>query len=290
MSHLLCLGLGYSARAVALCLARDGWAVSGTGRDAAGLARIAEAGWWAIQFDGTAASSGLTEVLGTATHVLVSIPPDASGDPALRALSDAFHRATALRWIGYLSTVGVYGDHAGRWVDESTPPQPVSQRSRWRLAAEKEWLDLGAARGLSVQVFRLAGIYGPGRSAIDTVRAGTARRIVKPGQVFNRIHVDDIAATVIAGMAHSDATGLFNVTDDEPSPPQDVVAFAAALLGVAPPPEIPFESAELSPMARSFYGETKRVANARIKRELGVTLRYPSYREGLTAIADAGNS
>ncbi|MEZ5851441.1 MAG: SDR family oxidoreductase [Hyphomicrobiaceae bacterium] len=290
MSDLLCLGLGYSARMVATRLAREGWRIAGTAREAGGLDRIADAGWRALPFDAAAPSPALAAALRAATHVLVSIPPDAAGDPVLRCHGDDLRQAAGLCWIGYLSTVGVYGDHAGGWVDEATPPAPVSQRSRWRVAAEAEWLAAGAACAVPVQVFRLAGIYGPGRSAIDSLRAGTARRIVKPGQVFNRIHVEDIATTVLAGMAHPEATGLFNVTDDEPAPPQDVVAFAASLLGVPPPPEMPFETAELSPMARSFYGETKRVANGRIKRALGVTLRYPSYREGLAAIMETAGS
>lgn len=289
MSHLVCLGLGYSARAVATRLAHEGWTITGTARQAEGLSRIAMAGWPAIAFGGAQPSPDLAAALRAATHVLVSIPPGAAGDLVLRWHGDDIQDAANLRWIGYLSTVGVYGDHAGRWVDEATPPAPVSERSRWRVAAETQWRAAAATRGVPAQVFRLAGIYGPGSSAIDNILAGTARRIVKPGQVFNRIHVADIAATVIAGLSHPEAIGLYNVADDEPSPPQDVVAFAAALLGVEPPLEIPFETAGLSPMALSFYAESKRVANARIKRELGVTLRYPTYREGLTAIA-AGQS
>jgi nucleoside-diphosphate-sugar epimerase len=182
----------------------------------------------------------------------------------------------------------VYGDHGGAWVDETTPPKPVSRRSRERLAAEEAWLDLGARTGKAVHIFRIAGIYGPGRNALRNLADGTARRIVKPGQVFNRIHADDIAAVLMASIARPRAGAIYNLADDEPAPASDVVAFAAGLAGVPPPREIPFEAAALGPMAASFYGESKRVANGRIKEDLGVRLRYPSYREGLTALRAAG--
>jgi nucleoside-diphosphate-sugar epimerase len=190
-----------------------------------------------------------------------------------------------LKIVIYLSTVGVYGDHGGGWVDEKTPANPASERGRRRVAAENAWLAFGEARGVPVQLHRLAGIYGPRSNAIDDLRAGVARRIVKPGQVFNRIHVDDIAGAADAGFRHPDVTGPINVCDDEPCPPQDVVSYAAALIGVEPPPEIPFEKARLSEMGRSFYGESKRCRNGRLKRELGYRLRYPTYREGLAALA-----
>lgn len=193
--------------------------------------------------------------------------------------------ASGLRWIGYLSTVGVYGDAKGGWVDEDSPLAPTSPRSVQRMQAEKAWIELGRLGEKPVAVFRLSGIYGPGRSAIDNLKEGTARRIIKPGQVFNRIHVDDIAATLLAAIAHPDAGGIFNVTDDEPAPPQDVIAFAARLLGVPPPPEIAYQDAELSPMARSFYSDNKRVNNTRIKSDIGVRLAYPTFREGIAAIA-----
>jgi nucleoside-diphosphate-sugar epimerase len=196
--------------------------------------------------------------------------------------------APHLRWIGYLSTVGVYGDHKGAWVDETTVPRPSDGRSRYRLEAENGWLALGAARGIPTQVFRLAGIYGPGRNQLVQLAQGTARRIVKPGQVFNRIHVDDIAQVVAASLARPRAGAIYNVADDEPSPPQDVVTFAAALCGLVPPPEIPYDVADLTPMSRSFYSENKRVRNRLLSAELGVALRYPTYREGLTALRAAG--
>jgi nucleoside-diphosphate-sugar epimerase len=193
-----------------------------------------------------------------------------------------------LRWIGYLSTIGVYGDHQGRWIDEDCPVAPLSRESRYRVLAEAQWLEFGQAVGAPAHLFRLPGIYGPGgRSQIDALRAGRARRIVKPGQVFNRIHVDDLAETVIASMRRPGGSAVFNVTDDEPAPANDVVTHAARLLGIDPPPEIAFEDAELPPFAVHFYAECKRVRNQRIKQELGVTLRYPTYREGLAAVLAA---
>jgi nucleoside-diphosphate-sugar epimerase len=216
------------------------------------------------------------------THVLCSVPPDAEGDPILRA-----HGATITRlrpaWIGYLSTTGVYGDHGGDWVDETMAPTPSEPRSRRRLAAERAWQDLEP----SAHVFRLAGIYGPGRSAIDQLRSGTAKRVVKPGHLFSRIHVDDIAAVLEASIVRPNPGAIYNVCDDGPAQSDVVVAHAATLLGMPPPPAIPFETATLSPMAASFYAERRRVRNDRIKRELGVVLRYPTYREGLAAILNA---
>jgi nucleoside-diphosphate-sugar epimerase len=222
--------------------------------------------------------------------MLVSVPPGPGGDPVLACFAEAIASAPALRWVGYLSTVGVYGDHAGDWVDEATPTRPTSARSRERVAAEEAWLRLGRTSGKPVQVFRLAGIYGPGRSAFDRLADGTAKRLVKPGQVFNRIHVEDIAAVLLASLDRPRAGAIYNVTDDEPAPPQDVIAHAARLAGVPPPPEQPFDAAELSPMARSFYGENKRVGNVLIRGELGVALRYPTYREGLGALTPRSGS
>ena len=222
-----------------------------------------------------------------ARHLLVSAPPDDSGDPVLAQFEERIAQS-AIERIVYLSTVGVYGDHGGAWIDETTPCDPSNARSRWRLAAEEAWLALGARMGKPAHVLRLSGIYGPGRNALANLRAGTARRIVKSGQVFNRIHVEDIARA-IAACFDSDLPGrIWNVTDDEPAAPQDVVAGAAALLGLEPPPEIPFEEAQLSPMARSFYGECKRVSNRAMRQELGVTLAYPTWREALRALHESG--
>ncbi len=207
-----------------------------------------------------------------------------NGDPVLRHHGQDFKHAPSLSWIGYLSTVGVYGDSQGAWIDETTPTQATSTRGRRRIAAETEWLALGYCLRICTCVFRLAGIYGPGRSAIDRLREGTAHRIVKPGQVFNRIHVDDIAAAVCTAMLARRVHEIYNVTDDEPAPPQDVIAYAAELLHMPPPPEIAFEDAELSPMAASFYADNKRIRNTRLRQELGVALKFPTYREGLRAI------
>ncbi len=235
-------------------------------------------------FDGTAVLPA--ELMDGASHVLCTIAPGAAGDPALRTCSGLLRRA---RWLGYLSTTGVYGDQGGAWVDEETPAKPGRPRSLSRLAAERAWQALGLETGAAVDIFRLPGIYGPGRSAIDQVKAGTARRIDKPGQVFSRIHVADIAGTVLRAITGGRAGAVYNVADDLPASTSDVVAFACELLGKPVPPVIPWEQVEptMSAMARSFYEETRRVRNDRIKNELGVVLRYPTYREGLRAIAAA---
>lgn len=225
--------------------------------------------------------------IAAADAVLVSIPTVDGQDPVLARFRDSLAAAPHLGWIGYLSTIGVYGDHRGAVVDEATVPRPASGRSRDRLAAEEAWLAFGRESGKAVQVFRLAGIYGPGRSAFDKLQAGTARRVIKPGQVFNRIHVDDIAAVLAASLDRPRGGAVYNVSDDEPAPPEDVIACAAELLGIAPPPEVPYAEADLSPMAASFWGESKRVANRLLHDELGVPLRYPTYREGLRALLPA---
>jgi nucleoside-diphosphate-sugar epimerase len=212
------------------------------------------------------------------------VPPDEIGDPVLDCHGAAVAAIAGLRWVGYLSTTGVYGDCGGAWVDEATEPRPAGERGRRRLQAEEGWLALHRSAHLPLHIFRLAGIYGPGRSPLDAVRAGTARRIDKPGHVFSRIHVDDLAAVLRASMARPDPGAIYNLCDDAPAAPGEVIAHAAALLGVAPPPIVEFAAATLSPMARSFYDDNKRVCNRRIKTALGVTLRYPSYREGLAAI------
>lgn len=285
--RLVIIGFGYSARAIAA--ARGPQArISVTARSAEKVARLRAEGFEAFRFDGTPISEDLGAALRSATHLLVCAPPDAGGDPLLKAGTDLLLAARHLVRICYLSTVGVYGDHDGAWVSEESPLRPTSQRSRQRLAAEEAWQALAAGKGIDLGVFRLSGIYGSGRSAIENLRAGTARRIIKPGQVFNRIHVGDIGAAVAQALDHAGRLGVFNLTDDEPAPPQDVVAHAARLMGVATPPDIPFEAAALSEMGRSFYGENKRVSNARIKAELGYAFRYPTYREGLAAILAEG--
>lgn len=285
MKHLLAFGCGYSARAIGRQLGASGWAVTGTRRSREAAGRLSEDGINGIVFPDPAGADAIKEAMRTATHLLVSTPPDELGDPVLPTLRQAAGVPEQVRWIGYLSTIGVYGDRDGAWVDEATLPSPDTDRSRRRLAAEEAWGQFAREAGATLQIFRLAGIYGPGRSPLDRVLSRSAQRIVKPGQVFNRIHVDDIAGAVLAGIAHPEAAGVFNVTDDLPAPPQDVLTFAAELLGVQPPPEIAFEDAALSPMARSFYSECKRVRNGRLAADLGYTLRYPTYREGLQALA-----
>lgn len=280
ISTLLSLGHGYSARALARRLLPQGWTVLGTTRDPGKADALRAEDVEPIAWDPAA----VAEALGRATHLLVSAGPDADGDPSLRLCRDAIAaRAPALDWAGYLSTTGVYGDHGGDWVDEDTPLTPGTRRGQWRLQAEIDWR---AVPGLPLHIFRLAGIYGPGRGPFEKVRNGTARRIVKPGQVFSRIHVEDIAQVLEASIRKPAPGGAYNLCDDDPAPPQDVLLHAAELLDVAPPPEIDFDAAEMSPMARSFYAENKRVSNRRIKDELGVQLRYPDYRAGLRALLD----
>ena len=279
MNTLLCIGLGYTAQVFAARVAAEGWHAIGTAKTDDGAARIATLGYEALAFDGSAPSEALRSALGRATHILVSAPPDAAGDPLLRHHARDLSRATS--WVGYLSTVGVYGDHGGAWVDEATMPKPVSARSRWRLAAEQAWLDLAKQTGIRTEIFRLAGIYGPGRGPLESVRKGTARAIVKPGQVFNRIHVEDIANVLAATIARPAAHTIYNLADDEPAPPQDVLAYAARLLELPAPPSIDFATADLTPMARSFYSECKRISIARLIEAFDLTLAYPTYRDGM---------
>lgn len=284
MKRLFAFGLGFSAQALAARLSAKGWQIAGTARDSGNVARLKSAGYTMVGFSGEPGNAEFSEVLEGATHLIHSIPPGTEGDPVLAHYRDRLARLPSLQWIGYLSTVGVYGDQKGCWVDESTPPKPNTARTAARVEAEKAWLQFGEDTGVPVHIFRLAGIYGPGRSVFDKLREGTARRITKDGQVFSRIHVDDIASVLEASIARPHAGAIYNVADDEPAAPGDVVAYAAELIGMAPPPEVAFEEADLTPMARSFYEGSRRIANARIKSELGVTLRYPTYREGLAAL------
>ncbi|UES37455.1 SDR family NAD(P)-dependent oxidoreductase [Roseibium aggregatum] len=282
--RLFIFGTGFSSKAfVEEVRDQFDW-IGGTTRSSDKMEALRTLGVEPFLFDGNSQGDGVAEALKQATHILVSIAPNEAGDPVLNQYANEIAGAKP-RWIGYLSTVGVYGNHDGAWVDEETPLHPVSKRSVQRVAAEEAWLAFAEQKDLPVQIFRLSGIYGPGRNAFENFRKGTARRLVKPGQVFNRIHVADIAGALKAAMAKP-STRVFNVTDDEPAPPQDVVAFAAELLGVEAPPEIPFETADLTPMARSFYGENKRVSNQRLKDELGFTFRYPDYRAALKALLE----
>ncbi|MBC7141828.1 MAG: SDR family oxidoreductase [Rhodobacteraceae bacterium] len=277
---LLSLGHGYSAAALARSLG-PGWRIIGTTRRAEKAARLRVEGVEALIWPG----EDLAPALAAATHVLASIAPDEAGDPLLATDAETIAAAAPhLKWVGYLSTTGVYGDHQGGWVDETTPLAPTTSRGRRRVLAEGQWQALAARSGLPLHIFRLAGIYGPGRGPFEKVRDGTARRIIRENQYFSRIHVDDIATVLAASIARPDPGAIYNVADDDPSPPEDVLAEAARLLGLPLPPEIAFEEAEMTPLARSFYAESKRVRNDRIKRELGVTLAYPDYRAGLRAL------
>ena len=286
--NILILGLGYSAGFFARAALAKGWEVTGTVRSAEKAAELSREGIRTLVFGGFAVSSALAKAVAEADAVLVSVQPTEDGDPALGPLRAALMAAPNLRWIGYLSTIGVYGDQGGAWIDEATPAAPTNARTRQRVEIEEAWLQLGRDSGKPVQIFRLSGIYGPGRSAITKLRNGTANRLVKPGQVFNRIHVDDIAGVLLASLAKPQAGAIYNVTDDEPAPPQDVISLAAELAGLAPPPETPFDASKLSPMAASFYGENKRVSNALVKRELGYSFRYPEYRQALRDLAANG--
>ncbi|WP_438750641.1 SDR family oxidoreductase [Pararhizobium sp. O133] len=278
--HVLILGAGFSGKAIAKAFLPLARSVVGTTRSAAKLAAIEAAGIDALVYDGVTISPELAAVMQRTTHLIQSIAPGRDGDPMMRPdaapLQDLMPN---LKWAGYLSTVGVYGDHGGAWVTEDASLEPVSARSVERVAAEKDWLAVGRGNHIPVAVLRLSGIYGPGRNAFCNIAAGTARRLIKPNQVFNRIRVEDIAGAALF-LSERSMGGVFNVTDHEPAPPQDVVLEASRLMGVSPPPEIPFETAELSPMARSFYGENKRVSNARL-RDSGYVFLFPDYRISL---------
>ncbi|AZO40463.1 SDR family oxidoreductase [Mesorhizobium sp. M7D.F.Ca.US.005.01.1.1] len=272
--QIFIFGAGYSGRAFAG--ANKGAArIFGTTRSADKFEVLRQAGIAPLLFDG-ALTEEIGDALETTTHLLISVAPEEAGDPVLNAAREVIAQMPALEWIGYLSTVGVYGNYDGAWVDETAQCRPVSKRSVMRVAAEQDWLRLGTDIGRPVAILRLSGIYGPGRNALVNLENGSARRLVKPDQVFNRIHCDDIAGALWQ-LIEGNTGGIFNVTDDMPAPPQDVVAYAASLMGIEPPPEIPFDAAQLSPMARSFYGENKRVANAAIK-AAGYRFRFPDYR------------
>lgn len=290
MATLLCFGFGYCAEHFVATFGQDFAQIAGTvrGAERAAVLNAYDAGpLRALVFDGSHPTPELNNAIVAADYVLVSVPPGMDGDPIIASCGNIFADAKQLRAVVYLSTVGVYGDHGGGWVDEQTPPQPDVARSRERLAAEQAWQELGARLGVAVAILRLAGIYGPGQNALEQIRRGKARRILKPGQVFNRIHVGDIARAIDAAFTQ-EASGIYNVSDDEPSPPGDPIAFAARLLGQEPPPEIAFADAapSMSPMALTFWQDCRRVNNDKLKRELGIALRYPTYREGLRALLE----
>ena len=279
--RLFIFGFGFCAEALARPLLAEGWRVAGTTRSPDKAARMRALGVAVFPFDRPTPLADPEAALAGTTHLLASVPPDPAGEPVLDA--HAAHIAAArIGWIGYLSTTGVYGDRGGAWVDETAEPAPSSERSARRVQAEAGWRALGA------HVFRLPGIYGPGRSAVDQLRAGTAKRIDKPGQVFSRIHVEDVAGAVRASMARPDPGAVYNVADDAPAASHEVVAHAAELLGLPPPPLVPHAEAGLSAMGREFYADSRRVSNAKLKRELGWRPRYPDYRAGLAAIVRGG--
>ncbi len=290
--RLFCFGLGYTGLRVARAAQACGWRVAGTCRDTAKAEALRNQGIEAHRFDGEHPLVDPAAALAGTTHLLCSVPPDAESDPVLRLhLADIAGLSEPPAWLGLLSSTGVYGDCDGAWIDENHPARPATDDNRRRLRAERAWLSLGVQLARPVAVFRLPGIYGPeGRNVIEALIAGRARRIVKPGQVFNRIHVDDLVATLLASMEQdlrprNGGARLYNVCDDEPAPSEEVLLYAADLIGVEPPPAESFTTAPLSGFARHFYAESRRIHNERIKRELGVTLRYPTYRDGLHAIA-----
>ena len=282
---MLFFGFGFCAAHVAPLLAAEGFALTATCRTAEKARQLQADGITPLLLDGQPLSG---EALAGIDHILLSAAPDETSDPALPLLKEALASCAAqMRWLGYLSTTGVYGDHQGAWVDEDTPAQKIGARGQRRVDAENAWGALADALNLPMHYFRLAGIYGPGRNQLASLKRGTARRIEKPGQVFSRIHVADIAQILRASMARPHAGRAYNLCDDEAAPPQDVVTYAAQLMGVMPPPVIKFEAADLSPMAQSFYADNKRLKNDRIKQELGVQLAYPNYRDGLKALYEA---
>ncbi|MEL7211140.1 MAG: SDR family oxidoreductase [Pseudomonadota bacterium] len=278
---LLSFGHGYSARALTRRLLPLGWTVIGTTRSAEKAETLRAEGVEPLIWPGADMSAAIAQ----ATHLLISAGPDENGDPVLaQHADDIAAKAPELDWAGYLSTTGVYGDHDGGWVDETAALTPATKRGQLRVEAEAQWQ---AIPDLPLHIFRLAGIYGPGRGPFSKVRNGTARRIIKKGQVFSRTHVEDIAQILHASIDKPNPGAAYNVCDDDPAPPQDVIAYAAELLGLPVPEAVAFEDADMSPMARSFYAESKKVSNARIKDELGVKLIYPDYRTGLQALLEA---
>ncbi len=285
-NKLFCFGFGYTARRLAKQLAAKGFKIAGTTRDYERRDELREQGVEAYTFDHTQPLLNPEKTFEGVTHILVSTPPDGNGDPAFMQHRDDMPFIPSLQWLGYLSATGVYGNHDGGWVDEEVEVNPTSIRGSRRALAERQWLDLWFRDAVPIHIFRLAGIYGPGRSAIETVKVGSAKAIDKPGQVFSRIHVDDIVQTLMASMEHLNPGEVYNVADDLPAPSHEVIYYACELLGIEPPELTPWEEAELSPMAASFYKENKRVSNKKIKEKLGVNLLYPTYKDGLKAILE----
>lgn len=278
-ARVLILGLGWSGRVLAAQLQAHGVGVAGTVRDPSfapddGLPRHQ------LHAD-TPPSPALLDVIAQADAVLCSVPPDAEGDPALRLLLPALQASPALRWVGYLSSTSVYADRAGGWIDERSAADATEAAGVQRLLAEAQWRALAGQRGIASAVFRLPGLYGPGRNALVQLAQGRARHVVRPGQVFNRLHVDDLATVIIAAMRRPARQGLYLPSDDEPAPPQDVLAFAAKLGGFALPPAVAWDDPVLSPTLRRFYESNKRIDSRGTREALGWEPRFPSYREGL---------
>ncbi|MDC9700658.1 MAG: SDR family oxidoreductase [Alphaproteobacteria bacterium] len=284
-SKLFCFGFGKVGTMLSCRMQEEKWQVTGTNRERRTGSEQSAPEITHLIFDGKTYAKDISHALEMTTHLLQSIPPGKEGDPALHLHKRDITRARNLHWIGYLSTIGVYGDHEGAWIDEETPPAPETERGRWRLRAEQEWIECAADMNVSLSIFRLAGIYGPHNNALLRLREGRAHRIIKPGQVFNRIHIKDIVSVIAASIERPPCKNrIYNVCDDEPAPPQEVITFAAQLMGVAPPEKIPFEQSKLTKMERGFYAANKRCKNERIKKELAVTLAYPDYRTGLQAL------
>lgn len=287
-NHLFCFGHGYSCTYLARALISDGgWAVSGTTRDEDRKCELRADGVNAFMFDTNSPLADPLYMMRDVSHVLISTPPSDDGDPSFLAHAQDLLRLPKLQWVGYLSTTGPYGDRDGDWVDERSTPRPTTKRGSRRLKSEEQWLSLYEQHNLPVHIFRLAGIYGPGRSALDSIRSGVARRIDKPGHAFSRIYVDDIVQVLFASMVAAAPGEVYNLCDDEPAPSHEVIDYACQLLGVSSPPLIPYDSVDLAPITRSFYADNKRVRNDKIKQALGVDLKYKNYREGLQACLDA---
>ncbi len=278
---LFIFGLGYSAEYLTRGLIAEGWTVHGTTRDAAKAARLQRYGVMAHLWEGEAHQE-IQEALSQATHLLVSLPPGEVDEVARQMVRKTI--SDRLAWVGYLSATSVYGDHGGGWVDETTPPSPIDTRGEVRLKAEDAWQEIWGDVGIAGHIFRLSGIYGPGRSVLDRLRAGTARRIVREGHYFSRIHVEDIAGVAMASMQQSRAGDIYNLADDQPAPSHELIDFACELTGMTPPVTETFETAEMSEMMRSFYAANRRIKNEKIKLLTGGQLRYPDYRAGLRAI------
>lgn len=290
-ASLFCFGLGYTTTTLAEDRLKAGWTVAGTRRTAARCSQCADSGLACFPYDGGAPDPDMLSALVQSSHIVISLPPDPDGDPIARKFGPVIARAKRLRWLGYLSSTGVYGNHDGAWVDETTPPRPSDGRGRRRCLAEAQWRALMDADGVPIHIFRIAGIYGPGRSAFDQIAAGSARRVIKPGHAFSRIHRDDIVAALVASMGRPAPGLVVNLADDEPAESAAVVEEACRLIDAPPPPAIPFAEAEaeMSDMARSFWADNRRIANRRLHALLGKPLIHPSYREGLRAILGAGD-